>query len=202
MNRFIFISALLLLLGDARAQDPPAPAASGVGPQQFSRIRLSGSLEPTQDLGCISGAQVQSTHTPPDIFLSAYKCLMAGEFDRAARLTTIAQAFGVFDVARLSDPTVRGGPDVLAQRVISQVPKDKLNGLVAALRTAKSDPATNDDLCNDLRRTGPPTYYPKYLVLHGLAAYNQQTTPENSLRAPFDARSVWDAYLQKAVRCK
>lgn len=184
------------------AQTPQSPASSGVSTPQFTKARITGSLEPTLDLGCIGGNQVLSTHTPPDLFLAAYKCIMSDEFERAARLMTIAEAFGVFDVARLTDPTTRDGPKVLAQRVISQVPKDKMNSLAQSVRKAVSNSSINDDLCNDLRRSGPPTYYPKYLVLHGLAAYSGQVTPENSLKAPFDAAEYWESYLRKAVGCK
>jgi hypothetical protein len=202
MKHLILALSLQLVHLGSFAQVPPSPPSSSVESTPFTRARISGSLEPTLDLGCINGSQVLSTHTPPDLFLSAYKCIMSGEFERAARLTTIAQAFGIFDVARLTDPTTRGGPEVLANRVISQVPKEKLNGLALALRAAQASSSINDDLCNDLKRSGPPTYYPKYLVLHGLAAYNGQATPENSLKAPFDATATWSTYLRNSIGCK
>lgn len=188
----------------APAPPPSAPAAAAsaaTNAPTFIRVQVAGSLEPTFDLGCIAGSQVLPTHTPPDLFLAAFRCVMTDQFDRAARLMTIAQAFGDFDVARLSDRTVADGPKVLALRMIGQVPMEKRSGLVTATRAAQANPALNAELCADLQRVGPPVYYPRYLVLHGLAAASGKSTPENSIKASFDGSAYWSAYLKNATRC-
>ncbi|MCE4555601.1 hypothetical protein [Pelomonas cellulosilytica] len=180
---------------------PSSASATAASAPTFARVQVLGSLEPTLDLGCIAGSQVLPTHAPPDLFLAAFRCVMTDQFDRAARLMTIAQAFGQFDVARLTDRTVAAGPTVLARRMVGQVPREKLTALLTATRAAEASAALNAELCADLQRVGPPAYYPRYLVLHGLAAASGQSTPENSLKASFDGPAYWAAYLKGAVRC-
>jgi hypothetical protein len=182
--------------GLAAAQQPSAEAS----PPPFARVRIEGSLSPSTELDCIPGSDVSPAHTPPDLYAASLKCMASGDFNRAVRLTTIAELFGRFDASRVSDPTARGGPQVLLSRTLAAISQSQLQSLRTALKEALADPKVNESLCVDLTRIGPPAYYPRYLVLHGLAAYTGQTSPDTSVIKEFDAAKTW-TILKASARC-
>ena len=54
-------------------------------------------------------------------------------------------------------------------------------------------PSELQALCADLARLGPPTYFSKNLILHGVAVCSLPKPLENALDAQFDVAVTWTA---------
>ncbi len=68
-----------------------------------------------------------------------------------------------------------------------------------ALLASLQNDATHHALCRRLLHLGPPTYFPRYMVQHGMAAFVNPGA--NTLKTPFDAAAGWLGVMKHYAHC-
>ncbi|MDY0748435.1 hypothetical protein SNE35_28305 [Paucibacter sp. R3-3] len=166
-----------------------------------TRIKLPGSLAPTRDLPCLRGDQIDSSLTPPDLHTGFLKCLDERRADDAVQMFVVAGAYSRYDAQRVDDPSVRAGPQVLIINTSSRFTPQQREFFVGEVQGRLDKPETTQAICVILGRIGPPTYSPRYLVLHGLKALTAANPMDNALVPGFDAESTWRSLLHSYTHC-
>ena len=175
----------------AAVAKPPVPTVPAV----------PGSLAATRDLACIDLAQALSVFTPPDLHTAVAKCVAESRFTSAAQLFLLAGSYSSFDAERVADRSARGGGQVLIARTVAAFSVSQKEKLTTATVTLLSDAGALRNLCSGVQRLGPPDYFPKYLVLHGLSAATSKAPLDNALAPGFDADTAWVRVQQTYLRC-
>jgi len=180
-------------------QDKPTIITEQRG--KITNYRVEGSLAPTQDVACIDLADAKSTYTPPDLHTGVAKCVQEGEFDKAGRLFALSGIYASFDAERVADPSVRGGGQILMMSTSAKFSTEQKEKLSAAVQKISKEPSDLKGLCSQIARIGPPTYFPKYLILHGLNAFTSANPTANALKPDFDSAATWTHLQRSYLNC-
>ena len=140
--------------------------------------------------GCRSLAEIKSDVPPPELYAAMRACVAAGDLPRAADLYALAGTETAFDTARVTDPAARELHVALSKRELARLDEDKRAALMAQLRATLTDPAKLPAKCAELRKVGPPTYDPSYLLGKPVE------TP-----AGFDPVATWKSALAAYLHC-
>ena len=162
---------------------------------------VEGQLQATQSLRCMPLSQALPSYTPPDLLTAVVDCLAAGESARAAGLYLLAKQFAIFDAARVGDTSARGGMGVLRDGVFSALDSSQLAVLSSVNSRLRPGSSTLRETCTAVAKVGPPSYFPRYLVLHGLRALGEPKPLENALVEEFDGPTEWQRVTQKTYGC-
>lgn len=177
-------------------------AQSQMTPQgKFVSVSSPANLAPTRKLSCIDLPSVKNTYTPPDIFTAIRSCLAKDDYDRAATLFPLAGAYAHFDALRITDQTARDGGQVLIVQTSSTMTAGQKQAFTQALTAVMSDPKKHADFCSDVGRIGPPDYFPKYLIMHGMNAFLTPHPEQNALVSNFDAQGTWAKLQAQYLKC-
>lgn len=159
-----------------------------------------GNLESTHTLGCASPDEISSEDTPADLYPAVGKCLEEGHYDLAAFLYALAGVYSYYDTLRVADETAHDAAGVFQRRLIEQVPEAKRKRFISEVTVAINDPKKLAELCNQIKKIGPPAYYPRYMVQHGMQAFTGEKTP-NGLVPDFDVEKAWTKALSSFLHC-
>jgi hypothetical protein len=148
-------------------------------------------------VGCVDISMLNTTNTPTEILLGSRDCVDKKDFDRAVRLFAVAGAYGSFDSQRV--------PDVSAHEVIHAFQVELFGGLDSATTTEfqaayKKITASQElrQMCEQTRGLGRPTYYPTYMTMHGMGAFQG---PDPGLKRRFDGAAAWESALADYLHC-
>jgi hypothetical protein len=95
-----------------------------------------------------------------------------------------------------------GGVSVfLTIQTFATVTPDQKQAFKQALTAVMSDPKKHADFCLSVRKIGPPDYFPKYLVMHGMNAFLSSHPEQNALVPNFDAQSTWAKLQAQYLQC-
>lgn len=168
--------------------------SSAADPNLFGGPRSE--LLPEHQLGCIMGDEARNDYTPPDFMDSYAKCGVAGRYADAMELRLFAGAYSYFDSLRVLDPTSHNAFTVLIQYYAPR--SQDFEGLRAAgQKYADLNSPQSKKFCKDLLRIGPPSYYPTYMITHGLGAYTSKDKPTKEI----DVQAAWKDTVEKWARC-
>lgn len=184
----------MCISGMVRSQTAPAQA-------KFVNISAPANLAPTHKLSCIDLSDVKNTYTPPDVYTAIRACLAKGDYDRAAMLFPLAGAYAHFDAFRITDQTARDGGQILIMQTFATMPPDQKQAFKQALTTVISDPKKHADFCSGVGKIGPPNYFPKYLIMHGMNAFLTPHPEQNALVPNFDAQGTWAKLQAQYLKC-
>jgi len=140
--------------------------------------------------GCPSLAELKSDVTPPELYAAMRTCVAAGEFARAADLYALAGAETAFDTARVTDPAARELHVALSKRELARLGEAERSALMAQLRASLTDSARLPGKCAEIRKVGPPTYEPSYLLGKPV-----------QIPAGFDPVATWKSALAAYLHC-
>lgn len=168
---------------------------------KFVNISAPANLAPTRKLSCIDLTDVKNTYTPPDVYTAIRACLAKGDYDRAAMLFPLAGAYAHFDAFRIKDQTARDGGQILIMQTFAMMPPDQKQAFKQALTAVISDPKRHADFCSDVSKIGPPDYFPKYLIMHGMNAFLTPHPEQNALVPNFDAQGTWTKLQAEYLKC-
>jgi hypothetical protein len=153
-------------------------------------------LLPEHDLGCIAASEIKNVYTPPDLFQAYSKCAVAGRYDDAMALRLFAGSYTYFDTLRVPDPSSHDAFSVLTQYYPPRSADfDKLREAGGKYKDTASPESLK--FCADLKRLGPPAYYPTYMITHGLGAYMSNDRSIKSI----DVQAAWKETVETYARC-
>lgn len=166
-----------------------------------TNYRIEGSLQATRQVDCIDLAQASRDDPPPNLYTGIVKCITSDRPDQAAALFVLASVTARFDALRVVDPTVAGGTQILIMRAFEPLTEAQRDAFGAAMDRLRADPARWSSVCAELRRLGPPRYFPRYLVLHGMRAFTAPNPLEGAMKPDFDLDAKWSEVLVQNVKC-
>ncbi|KLE04017.1 MULTISPECIES: tetratricopeptide repeat protein [Arcobacteraceae] len=151
----------------------------------FQKIETDGNLEVTNNLECINFEDVKSTYTPVDLFNGIYKCIEKNEYEKASKLFTVALIYAKFDTLRVADKTAHQAFAVLKINLAQKIGEEKTNKLQNEIAKNK------EDFCKYFEKLEYPTYYPRYMIQHGIKAF---TNPNDNkgLVDGFNPAKAWN----------
>ena len=164
---------------------------------QITSHETTGNLRPTHKLGCISLGEVKSVYTPADLMQAHAKCRQVGRYEDAMVMLLIAGTYAWFDTQRVVDGTAHDAFQAMeANDPLSEKDRAEMKPIYARYKAPGSPEMAK--FCEDIKRIGPPDYYPAYMVSHGMGAVFGAS---GGLVTNFDAASAWKGALTKWMHC-
>jgi hypothetical protein len=108
--------------------------------------------------------------------------------------------YGRYDTLRVADKTAHQAVTVLQMQMFSSMSKEKAAAFRKGLQDSLGVPASLAVVCGDIARIGPPGYHPRYMIQHGMGAF-QKGEPSDGLVAGFDAPAAWKQSLDSYLHC-
>ena len=175
----------------------PTPRHRNYRPASITNVVSAGNLASTHEVGCIALSAASNQYTPADLYRGVFACLQAGDVPRAVQLHLLAESYGNFDIGRVQDRTAHQALRALQAPVFGRMDERQRAAWKAeAVRLQRGDVAK---VCADLRKLGPPAYYPRYMIEHGMGAFISTGKP--ALVANFDAARYWERVLGSPYAC-
>ncbi|MGC1520979.1 MAG: hypothetical protein WA803_05510 [Steroidobacteraceae bacterium] len=168
---------------------------------KLTNLDVVGQLASKQPLSCVSIDAVGKDYTPPDLYRGVSACIQQEDYRTAVALFALAGIESRFDAERVLDKTAGQAGQVLIMNTFNGVPQDRRTKFQAAVRAVAADPATLSRTCASIRKIGFPTYYPEYMVLHGIRAFTAK--PDDPTMEPnFDGAAAWNSLLSTYLNCR
>ena len=183
----IVVALVLLVASAARAAD-------------VRNHEAPGNLESTHDLGCVGSARLSPTHTPPDLYRALEKCVQRDAYEEATFLFALAGVYGRFDTLRVADRSAHQAVTVLVMQTFGSMGEPKTTTFRGRLQESLGSPTGLVATCTEIRRIGPPSYHPRYMIQHGMGAFVKSGSGDG-LVSGFDAGSAWKASLDGYLHC-
>lgn len=185
-----------------------APAGSIHGPitpivtteGRITRLTIPGSLAVTHELDCITLGGVNSSITPPDLYAAIPRCLAANRYTDAAMLFALAGVEASFDALRVTDKTAGQARQVMIMNTFNSLPLEQRQKFSETFKAMIANSQVLADLCDRVHNFPPPSYYPRYMILHGIKAFRGDPY-ENAIDAHFDAKSSWIQVQRTYLNC-
>jgi hypothetical protein len=168
---------------------------------KVTNLTVVGQLAANQPLTCVSIDGVGRDHTPPDLYQGVSACIQLEDYRTAVALFALAGMETRFDAQRVLDKTAGQAGQVLIMGTFNGVPEDRRTKFQAAVRAVAADPEALSRTCATVRKMGYPTYYPEYMVLHGIRAFTAK--PDDPTMEPnFDGAAAWNLLLSTYLNCR
>ena len=193
MRYFILISLIgITLFGCAKEPKPSS---------KFDNIEAPENLQRFAPFKCVSLTEVTNMQTPADLYPAVGECVKAGNYESAGQLFALAGAYGRFDMLRVSDQTALQAIPVLQQQIFSSInDKQKKEFQTKALNAySKTDSTEFSNMCAQVKKIGPPAYFPVYMIQHGMGTF--QGNSDDGLKPDFDEAQAWQESLTKYLHC-
>lgn len=192
---------LLLFLSSFTFAETPVPPKTIVEQNgKVTNVSAEGNLASYQKVGCIPLSEAKNTFTPADMHKGIGECIAQGNYDFAVNLLMLADMYGLFDAARVTDKTAGQAIIALRTNTFANVPQDKKTKLSELINHLASDTELRGKLCGEIDKLGPPDYYPSYMILHGVKAFTGNPH-EGALVKDFDALGVWKKLQSASLKC-
>lgn len=189
--------ALLPMLAQSQEQSPISVQKVG----NVTNMSAEGNLAPTRQLNCIDLSEAKNTYTPPDLHTGIKQCLADDNYDRAVQLFALAGIYAKFDAQRVVDVSAKDGGQALIMQTFASATPEQKQGFRQAMSTISSDPEKHRSLCAAIGRVGPPDYFPRYMVMHGMNVFLKGPTDDRALVANFDAKATWADLQDQYLHC-
>jgi len=159
-------------------------------PSNTASTRDKSSQEASRRLGCIELNEIDNSMSPLSLFIGMKQCLNDSELDNAANMYFFARLYGAFDGRRVDDNSADQAIAVIHRAIFSKADKKVVEKFQTHLNEdyGKGSPKFSA-FCQAARKNGPPKYYPKYMIQHGIKAFSG--IKGDGLKHDFDTGAEW-----------
>lgn len=165
-----------------------------------TNIEAPGKLESKNDLDCIGADKVENKYTPTDLYMAVSKCANTGRYKEGAFLFAVAGAYGYFDTLRVVDKSAHQAVTVARMQALGTLEKDRKTAFEENAKTVFGNPEGIAAACKEIERIGPPDYYPRYMIQHGMNAF-LKSGGDDGLVKDFNAEAAWKQSLGTYLHC-
>jgi SepF-like predicted cell division protein (DUF552 family) len=168
-----------------------------------SRIKIyesPGNLESRYDIGCIGAHEVENKYTPTDLYKAVSKCANSGMYEEGTFLFAVAGVYGRFDALRVEDKSAHQAVVVASTETLSRLDKDKQTAFMKSLKATLDNPEGLAAVCKEIVRIGPPNYFPRYMIQHGIGSLLKEGAGDG-LSKDFNAKAAWEQSLNDYLHC-
>jgi hypothetical protein len=179
-------------------QKPPTVITSQAG--NVTNVTIAGQLAAKNPVECVPLSTLDGNRTPPDIYLGVSACILKDDYRAAAALFALAGVESHFDAERVSDKSAGQAGQVLIMTTFNALPDGRRKEFQKTVTGLYADPKGMAPICRAIEKIGYPTYYPEYMVLHGIQAFTAKPG-DATLVANFDAPTTWNFLLTNYLNC-
>lgn len=190
MGKYVLSLALLSLfssVGSGQSLDQEVDPASNRAP---SLVQAA----------CMKSTEVTVKDLPEKIYASAAQCARDGDYPDAAKLMFVSGIFWRFDALRVPDESSHDVGQIFLLAYIGNLPEEQRAPLASEMKTFQRGSKVLSTFCKQMREMGPPTYYPSYMIEHGMGAFTGGD--KDGLVANFDSGKAWEKVLVDDGHCE
>jgi ankyrin repeat protein len=185
-------------VGVARATDtPPVPS-----PSAAANAALEAQLHPKRP--CIRLDEIKGSPTPMELYGALRDCLQSNRDADGVALFALAGMDSSFDTFRVTDKTAGQARQILIMDLFQGMSTDVHIRFESKLKDENANPQRHAALCEQVKKIGPPRYFPSYMVNHGLGVMQSALTGQGQpapLVPNFDAEGAWTTLLANYLNC-
>lgn len=192
-----------------KLRDTPTPPSTAPAPQSPTSTPslVSGQGKESQPIAkedCMRLDQIDARHTPPALYALVADCMQRNRDADAVGLFVLAGMNSSFDALRVTDRTAGQARQILIMGLFESLPTSAHDRFETAIKDLMAHPQQHVTLCEQVKKIGPPQYFPAYMVNHGMGAVmgalaNQ--APPTPLKADFDAAAAWADLQSNYLNC-
>lgn len=183
-----------------------ASAAEAVGTKPSDGTSAGKPPLAAASIPCLEPAQLRNDMTPVVLNQVLASCINQNQQDNAVFAFALGGAYGYFDTLRVADETARQAVKVIRMVTMGSLAKDWLQAFQDHLNAVMGDRTQRRSVCATVRGYGPPAYYPKYMVDHGMAAMKAAmsgtTLAARGLVENFDEAKSWNVAVNSYLLCE
>jgi hypothetical protein len=153
---------------------------------------------------CVPITTEDASHSPIALYRSMGDCATAGRYEDAIDYFAVAGVFGRYDAYRVADTTSHQIVSVIKSAALDAIPPTERAEFQKLASASYNDPAEHSALCDRVRSIGKPTYFPTYMIAHGLdntVATLKGEADSAALVSPFDPDSAWLKAMSTYLGC-
>jgi ankyrin repeat protein len=153
---------------------------------------------------CIGLDQSDNTQTPIELYAALSDCMHNNRETDAVDLFILAGMDSAFDSLRVSDKTAGQARQILIMALFQNMPANEHERFETAMKELTDQPLRHALVCHRVKKLGPPTYYPAYMINHGLGVMQSalaNQAPLTPLDSKFDAAATWTELQTKYLNC-
>jgi len=171
---------------------PPPATAAAQGTQLFPMR------------ACVQLDSIDNTHTPIELYSSLNDCMRNNRDADAVSLFVLAGMDSSFDSVRVADKTAGQARVILIMGLFGGMAADVHARFETAMKALMDHPSRHAILCEQVKKVGPPQYFPAYMVSHGLGVMQSalaNQAPPTPLEPKFDAAATWRDLITNYLDC-
>ena len=153
------------------------------------------------EASCPAAEKLSGSMTPVDLYSLLPACINKADYQTAVLVFGLAGIYGKFDTMRVADVTSHQAVGFLKRLALDSSQPIQKNAFQKEAGETFDDINRRASLCESINKIGAPTYFPKYMILHGLNAVNGSNLSNNGLVVPFDAVTAWQQSLTSYLHC-
>jgi hypothetical protein len=165
-----------------------------------TQLTIPGSLAATHNLGCVAFEAIDKSIQPPDLYKAIPQCITAGRYPDAVELFMLAGLEVRFDSTRVTDKTAGQAGQVMIMNTFNPLPQEQREKFTETLNALIAEPKTLTQVCEGAQKLGPPTYYPEYMILHGIKAFTGDPRV-NAIDTAMNGQAVWTQIQHTYLNC-
>jgi hypothetical protein len=159
---------------------------------------VAGAAKVNRNIRCIAPDKLTNKLTPAELYPVHEKCITVDDYKEATLIYALAGVYVEFDKLRVADETAHdAGELVRSQSNFIPTPEQAVAAM-KAISEASNDPQAVRATCAQIKKIGPPNYFPDYMFAYGLEALNGKP---KRLVTPFDAAAAWKSSLDSYLHC-
>jgi hypothetical protein len=195
-----------LKLRDTPTSPSTAPAPAPQLPTSTPSLVSSQGKEsqPIAKEACMRLDQIDARHAPPALYALVADCMQRNRDADAVGLFVLAGMDSSFDALRVTDRTAGQARQILIMGLFESLPTNAHDRFETAIKDLMDHPQQHVTLCEQVKKIGPPQYFPAYMVNHGIGAVMgalSNQAPPTPLRADFDAAAAWADLQSNYLNC-
>ena len=153
---------------------------------------------------CVQLDSIDNSHTPIELYSSLNDCLQNNRDADAVSLFILAGMDSGFDSVRVADKTAGQARTILIMALFGEMPPDLHTRFEASMKAFMDNPSHHATLCEQVKKVGPPQYFPAYMTNHGLGVMQSALSnqaPPTPLDPKFDAAATWKELVTSYLNC-
>lgn len=154
------------------------------------------------EVACSTPVPLRGNMTPVELYKAVPICIRTSDLETAATLFALAGAYGRFDAMRVADVSARQAASVLTQFSLESLTSEQRATFGQEVSAMFKDEVRRQELCEKIKQIGPPTYYPRYMVRHGMDVILGKNQGSDGLIQSFDPKDAWKQTLSGYLSCR
>lgn len=154
---------------------------------------------------CTDRERLSREMTPVEMNQALPDCIAGSQMDTALFLFALSGTYGRYDALRVEDKTSPQVTTILRSQAMQRLTNEQKSAFMSQVKQVAENPSKHSSLCAAVRGFGAPTYYPAYMVNHGMAAVqasiSRKSLANRGLRDGFDSKVGWDLAVSEYLHC-